>query len=97
MKVPYFNWIPFDKNNPPSDIYFDNRYLILLREDNYDNGATWTYSVDIAVPHGSYISNFWDTENDWQEGQRVEVVAYAKIPEYFKESDMVEQITYKEK
>ena len=64
MKVPYFNWIAFDKNNPSSDIRFGDKYLILLREDNYGNGATWVYSVDVAEPYGSYISYFWDTEND---------------------------------
>lgn len=31
MKVPYFNWITFDKNNPSSDIRFGDKYLILLR------------------------------------------------------------------
>ena len=36
MKIPIFNWIPFDKNNPPANLY-DGDYLIFLREDNYDN------------------------------------------------------------
>ena len=49
MKVPKINWIPFDRNNPPADLYGD--YLIFLREDNYDNGATWRYSVDVAEPY----------------------------------------------
>ena len=66
-------------------------FLILLREDNYDNGATWRYSVDVATPCGSYIDDFWDTVNDWCEGQRVEVVAYARFPSYLKESDLVKE------
>lgn len=88
MKVPKINWIPFDRNNPPADLYGD--YLIFLREDNYDNGATWRYSVDVAEPYGDYLDNFWDTTNDWDEGQRIEVLAYADFPCYLKESDLVE-------
>ena len=93
MKVPKINWIPFDKNDHPADLCFleDTTYLILLREDNYDNGATWTYHMDYAEPYGSYIDNFWDTENDWCEGQRVEVVAYAEFPSYLKETDLVDE------
>ena len=41
----------------------------LLKEDDYNNGATWTYSVDVATPYGRYISDLWDTEIDWDEGQ----------------------------
>lgn len=89
MKIPKINWIPFDKNNPPINLY-DEKYLIFLREDNYDNGATWKYSVDLAEPYGNYIDNFWDTDNDWCEGQRVEVIAYAEFPYSLKESDLLE-------
>lgn len=92
MKIPKINWIPFDKNNPPTfdDICECDRYLILLREDNYDNGATWKYSVDTANPFGSYLDNFWDTHNDWDEGQRVEVLAYAEMPYYLNEEELVD-------
>ena len=82
LKEPKFNWIPFDKNNPPSDLAPMGTYLVLLREDNYDNGATWSYMVDVATPYGDYIDNFWDTENDWCEGQLVEVLAYADFPHW---------------
>lgn len=80
---PYFEWIQFDKNNPPSGLSIDTEYLVILREDEYNNGATWRYSVDIATPYGDYIDNFWDTNNDWCEGQRVEVVAYCELPYNF--------------
>lgn len=89
MKVPKFNWIPFDKKNPPLLLCDGCEYLVLLREDNYDNGATWTYAVDIATPYGSYIDNFWDTSNDWLEGQLVEVVAYAELPYGLKEEELI--------
>ena len=91
MKIPYFNWIPFDKNNPPTDLCSDMEYLIFLREDNFDEGATWSYSVDIATPYGSYLDNFWDTENDWIEGQNIEVLAYAEIPYSLEEKDLINQ------
>lgn len=90
MKVPKINWIPFNKNNPPSDLISDERYLILLREDNYDNGKSWHYSVDVAYPYGSYIDDFWNTENDWIEGQKVEVVGYAELPYMLPEKELME-------
>ena len=90
MKVPMIKWMPFNKINPPFNLSFDTDYLILLKEDNYNNGATWHYSMDHARPFGSYIDNFWDTTNDWCEGQMVEVVAYAEFPYYVKEEDLIE-------
>lgn len=93
MKAPKINWIPFDKNNPPADIpnWDCGEYLIFLREDDYDDGATWTYHMDYATPYGSYLDDFWDTCNDWDEGQRIEVLAYAEFPSYLKEKDLVEE------
>lgn len=91
MKVPVFDWKPFDKDNPPVDLAEEGIYLILLREDNYNNGATWHYSVDVAYPYGSYLDNFWDTTNDWDEGQRIEVLGYTDLPHYLIEEDLVER------
>lgn len=90
MKIPKFNWIPFDKDNPPTDLLEEKEYLILLREDNYDNGATWSYHVDIATAYGSYLGDFWDTINDWDEGQRIEVLCYCELPYGMKEEDLIE-------
>lgn len=90
MKVPKINWIPFDKDNPPIMLSYEVDYLVLLREDHYDNGASWTYHVDYATPFGSYIDDFWTTCNDWREGQRVEVVAYAEFPGELKEADLID-------
>ena len=91
MKNPKINWIPFDKNNLPVDLNPVEEYLILLREDDYNNGATWTYHTDYAEPYGSYLDNFWDTNNDWDEGQLIEVLAYAEFPSYLRETDLVEE------
>ena len=90
MKVPKINWIPFDKFNPPSDLPYLDKYMIFLREADHDDGENWRYHVDNAEPYGSYLDDFWDTENDWDEGQRIEVLAYAEMPSYLKESDLVE-------
>lgn len=90
LKLPVINWIPFNRNNPPSDLRPMETYLIFFREDNYDDGATWTYHVDCAEPFGDYLDDFWDTSNDWDEGQHIEVLAYAEFPMYLKESDLIE-------
>ena len=90
LKVPKIEWIPFDKNNLPKFLVHYEEYLVLIREDDHDNGGTWTYSVDLATPYGNYISNFWDTEVDWKEGQEVEVVAYAAVPYSVEEDKLVE-------
>lgn len=87
---PKINWIPFDKDNPPEHLFPDEEFLVFLREDDYDDGKTWTYHVDIAEPYGAYIDNFWSTRNDWVEGQRVEVLAYASLPYGLKEEDLVD-------
>lgn len=94
MKVPKINWIPFDKNNPPANLYAEVSYLILLKDDEWSHGKHWRYHVDIASPYGSYIDDFWDTENDWLEGNQVEVVAYAEFPYGLKECDLIEVFYY---
>ena len=87
MKVPVFNWIAFDKNNPPTDLHCEEKYLILIAE-NYGKG--WIYNVDVAEPYGDYIDDFWDTENDWVESQQIKVVAYATMPICLPESKLIE-------
>lgn len=97
---PKINWIPFDKCMPPANLSSDIHYLVFLREDDYDyilNEATWHYSVDIATPYGSYLDDFWDTENDWKEGQRVEVLAYASLPYYQKKEELRDNRKYTKK
>lgn len=91
MKLPKFNWYSFDKYNPPSDLAAMEKYLIFFREDNYDDGATWEYHVDYAEPYGDYLDDFWDTETDWDEGARIEVLAYAELPCFLKEEDLMEE------
>ena len=43
IKVPKIDWKLFDKNAPPTDLTNNAYYLVLLREDNYDNGSTLNF------------------------------------------------------
>lgn len=88
MKIPKIDWIPFDKKNPPVELIIEEKYLILLREHYYNED--WKYSVDVATPFGSYLDDFWNTEIDWNEGQELEVIAYAELPYCLKEEDLID-------
>lgn len=95
MKVPKFKWIPFDKDNPPDipvSVNGETRYLIFFREAYLFAGYNgYKYHTDIATPNGSYLGNFWNTSNDWiWGGNRIEVLAYAEIPCYMNETDLME-------
>ena len=48
------------------------------------------YHMDYATPYGSYLDNFWDTNNDWGEWPLIEVLAYSEFPSYLKETDLME-------
>lgn len=89
MKIPKLDWIPFNEDKPPCNLIEEKEYLILLREDNYNNGATWTYHVDVATPYGTYLGNFWNTTYDWFEGQKIEVLSFCELPHGLKEEDLI--------
>lgn len=89
MKIPKIHWIEFNMKSPPIGLYEEETFLVLIKE--YDPFyKCYIYSIDIATPNGSYISGFWDTQNDWDEGQKVEVIAYARFPTFVKEEDLIE-------
>lgn len=93
MKVPYIDWIPFDENNPPDipvSIYGEEKYLIFFRETMRYGNNSWWYHTDVGTPNGSYLGNFWDTETDWDEGRKIEVLAYAKLPAFMIENELKE-------
>ena len=48
-------------------------------------GEPWEYFTDVAESHGSYIDDFWDTFNDWIEGQETHVTHWMPLPEPPKE------------
>lgn len=91
MKIPKINWIPFNRDNPPMNLDADANYLVLLKNDEWSHGKHWMYHVDIASPYGSYIDDFWCTENDWLEGNEVHVVGYAEFPYGIREEDLIEE------
>lgn len=79
MLYPKIDWKKFDKNNPSSNLNIETQYLIFLREQ-WNEKDLCEYWTDIATPYGHYLDDFWDTENDWIEGQNsVEVLAYAEL------------------
>lgn len=82
MNAPKFEWKPFDKDNPPMELDFDETCLIIIKEDLHRDGK-WTFHVDVANACGNYLDGYWDTENDWDEGQPIEVLFYARIPTTF--------------
>lgn len=79
----------FKNEKPTIDEILDATEQI-KNNGNYDCGKTWRYSVDFGTPYGSYIDDFWNTSNDWKEGQLVEVVGYAELPYYLNEEDLIE-------
>lgn len=48
-------------------------------------GEPWEYFTDVAVFQGSYIDDFWDTFNDWDEGQEIHITHWMPLPEPPKE------------
>lgn len=61
-----------------------NDYLVTVKQ-KYDWENEWEYNTDIASSHGSYIDDFWDTFNDWIEGQEVHITHWAELPSPVKE------------
>lgn len=50
----------------------------------------WGSRIVAGILESGALDDFWDTENDWHEGQRVEVVAYAEFPYCLKECALME-------
>lgn len=50
-------------------------------------GEPWEYFTDVAASNGSYIDGFWDTFNDWIEGQETHITHWMPLPEPPKEGD----------
>ena len=79
---PKLDWKPFDISNPPDDLSMsDDSYLILIADYDYNptEDTVPNYYIDIATAYGSYIDDFWNTSNDWDEGQVLHVVSYCEL------------------
>lgn len=61
-------------------------YLVVVKE-KYPHEEKWNVHVDVAASHGNYIDDFWDTFNDWKEGQEVHVTHWMPLPEPPKEDN----------
>ena len=75
----YRPWVPVSERLP-DDI---NEYLIVIKH-KYECEKKWQYDVDVATSNGSYLNNFWDTDNDWDEGQEIHVTHWQPLPEPLK-------------
>ena len=54
-------------------------FLVIVRE-KWHGDTDYCYAVDFAHSFGDYIDGFWDTYNDWCEGQEVHITHWAEIP-----------------
>lgn len=83
MKIPKLNWIPFNSDKPPVDLSnCENAYLVLIEDKGYPPyypRKPCDYYMDIATAYGSYLDNFWNTTNDWCEGNDIHVIAYCNL------------------
>lgn len=53
-------------------------YLVIVRQ-KYDWEKEWNYGIDLATTFGDYIDNFWNTCNDWCEGQETHIDYWAEL------------------
>lgn len=69
-------WISCEQEMPS----YTGTCLVTLKE-KYSFEKEWRFHVDVADAFGDEIDNFWDTFNDWKEGQEIHVIAWADLPE----------------
>lgn len=74
------------KDELPKDM---DDYLVLIKTKYYGD-EDYSYYVDMATSMGSYIDNFWDTQQDWDEGQYLHITHWAKLPKV-QEKNKVEE------
>lgn len=59
-------------------------FLVVVKE-KYPHETNWNIHVDVASSFGEYIDGFWDTFNDWNEGQEVHITHWMPLPDPPKE------------
>ena len=75
-------WIPCSDRLPEiGDTY------IVTGKQKYPHEKDWEYFVDAAGSHGGYIDDFWNTFNDWKEGQETHIIAWMPLPEPYSWKD----------
>ena len=73
-------WISVEDRLPEKG----DSYLVVVKE-KYPHEAKWNVHVDVASNYGHYIDDYWDTFNDWDEGQEVHITHWMPLPEPPKE------------
>lgn len=68
------------KDRLPED---GDAYIVAGKKRN--PGEPWEYFTDIAASNGRYIDGFWDTFNDWIEGNEVHITHWMNFPDPPKE------------
>lgn len=74
------HWTPCSERLPltyEDNIPVSETYIVTVNVD----GALF---VDKAYSFGTYIDGFWDTVNDWDEGNDVHVLAWMPQPEPYR-------------
>lgn len=72
-------WIPVREKLPE----IGNR-CIVSGIQKYSWEKNWVCFVDVAESGGTYIDDYWDTFNDWKEGQETHIVAWMPLPKPWK-------------
>ncbi len=54
---------------------------IVCGKMKYSHEKEWEIFTDVAGSHGDYIDGFWDTFNDWNEGQEIHITHWMPLPQ----------------
>jgi hypothetical protein len=73
------HWVPCSERLP-DNIPMIESYIVTVSVD----GALF---VDKAYSFGTYIDGFWNTVNDWDEGNDVHVLAWMPMPKPYEGAD----------
>ena len=83
--VKHGRWIPCKERLPE----IGDTYIVTgIQKDPHEK--EWHYFVDVASNYGDYIDDYWDTFNDWIEGQETHIVAWMRLPEPYKMDEVSE-------
>ena len=83
--VKHGRWIPCNERLPE----IGDAYIVTgIQKDAHEK--EWHYFVDVASSHGDYIDDYWDTFNDWIEGQETHIVAWMPLPKPYKMDEVSE-------
>lgn len=92
------HWVPCSERLPKTKyddgIPSEEKFIVTVKE-------TWNneepkYHTDLAWNLGDYIDDFWDTYNDWKEGQDVHVIAWMPSPEPYNPDDLSQHMNQPE-